>query len=155
MPRAFNSIHPSDANTFGSPKTKPKITAENLEAYDIYYDPTILRLDAGDESPVENLPSNVDGVRSFLLDFTASSVHQDRKSLMEHELTESKKMWTSEETAERDSWSLLPPTTAWWNPAFPDPDDVIRRQIVDNDIDECRRKAEEVTRDLLVAAEAG
>lgn len=155
MPRAADSTKSPDANRSRSSKIKPSITVDNLKAHDIEYDPTILRFRAAGESPGEDLPPSIDSVRHFLLDFTASSVHQDRKSFMEHQLSEFRKTWTLTETTTRDSWSLVPPTTAWWNPTYPDADDIIRKQTTNKDIDECRKIAEEAAGDLRAATEAG
>ena len=154
MPPDAHSAKSPDTNRSKSAKIKPSITIDNLKAHNIEYDPTIFRSHSADEAQSEDLPPSIDGVRQFLLDFTALSVHEDRKSFMEHQLSESKKTWTIAETATRDSWSLMPPTTAWFNPPFPDAEDTIRRQTVINDIDQCRKIAEEAAGDLQAATEA-
>jgi hypothetical protein len=155
MPPNADSTKSPDANRLKSSKTKPRITVDNLKAHDIEYDPTILRFRAADEAQSEDLPPSIDGVKQFLLDFTALSVHEDRRSFVEHQLLESQKTWTLAETATRNSWSLVPPTTAWWNPTFPDAEDDIRRQTINHDIDQCRKIAEEAAGDLQAATEAG
>lgn len=82
MPRGTNSTESPDTNRFRSSKIKPSITVDNLKAHDIEYDPMILPFRAADKAQSEDLPPSIDGVRHFLLDFTASSVHEDRKSFM-------------------------------------------------------------------------
>jgi len=154
MPPNADSTKSPDADRSKSSKIKPNITVDNLKANGIEYDPTILRFHAAGEAQTEDLPPSIDGVRQFLLDFTASSIHEDCKSFMEHQLSEFKKTWTLAETATRNSWSLVPPTTAWWNPTFPDAEDDIRRQTIIDDIGQCRKIAE-AAGDLQAATEAG
>lgn len=136
------------------PKRKPEITAELLEAHDIEYDPKILDFDAADEASGEKLPPSIDGVREWLLDATTLSVPQGRKDFMEHELSETRKAWNDAEKSSRDSWSLMPPKSAWWNPAYPHPDDDIVKESIDKDINECRKTADEA-KNNREAAEPG
>ena len=91
MPPHTDLTKSPDANRFKSLKTKLRITVDNLKAHNIEYDLTILRFCVVDKAQSEYLPPSIDRVKRFLLDFTALSVYEDRRSFVEHQLLESKK----------------------------------------------------------------
>lgn len=126
-------------------KGKPNITKSNLKEHGIEYDPAILDCSAADGTANGRLPQSVIGVGKLLSDFTRELIHQDRKELLEDDLTKAMKRRDFTEIVNGDSWCLLPPETAFWKYDWPDDeDDNAFQSVIGEQIVECRKIAKEI-----------
>jgi hypothetical protein len=154
MSSAANSINLEGSE---SEKDKPNISVENLKAHGIEYNLLI-----PDETRHEHLPQGINRVRARLLEGITppSQIPQfyrdrkDRKDFMERELSQAMKAWTVKEKAARDSWSLMPPPTAWCDSVHPNTNEEIYTENTNKDIDECREIAEDAAKEYRRAGEA-
>jgi hypothetical protein len=150
-----SAANPINLEGSKSEKNKPNISVENLKAHGIEYNLLI-----PDETPHEHLPQSILDVRALLLDCITSQIPQfykdrkDRKDFMEKELSQAREAWTVEEKAARDSWSLMPPPTAWCDSVHPSKNEEIHTENTNKDIDECREIAGDAAKEYRRAGEA-
>ena len=145
-----------------SPKPeKPNISRDNLKSNHIEYDERIYDPEAAFRNNTA-LPTHVDNLRRALLNFKnaipknlAESFKKDRLELIDSQYWKEKAGREKEEKKPNETWSLLPPDCAYWEPLHWPQDEVERRIAKFNaDINKDDRAAR-YARTLTRSAEAG